>query len=70
MRQFARVLGTPSARAGPNSVASTASLAAAVSLPTPGKSFSESSADPVQYLKLPKKMRLALMHLYEHYGGL
>lgn len=37
VRQFARVLGTPSAKAGTNSVVSTASLAAVVSLPTPGK---------------------------------
>ncbi|CAL5224857.1 g7615 [Coccomyxa viridis] len=36
VRQFARVLGTPSAKAGTNSVVSTASLAAVVSLPTPG----------------------------------
>lgn len=37
VRQFARVLGTTPASAGPNGVANTASLAAAVSLPTPGK---------------------------------
>ena len=45
VRQFARVLGTPAARAGPNSVISTASLAAAVSLPTPGKSLLKGLAD-------------------------
>ena len=46
VRQFARVLGTPPASAGPNSVANTASLAAAVSLPTPGKRLPEKICRP------------------------
>ena len=40
VRQFARVLGTAKASAGSKDIASTASLAAAVSLPTPGRSSS------------------------------
>ena len=39
VRQFARVLGTTSESVASSDVADTASLAATVSLPKPGKSF-------------------------------